>query len=186
MLILRILCLTGHVIGVFFETVMNLLNPDGYHILQWLFPLAITFHNLEEGILLPRWKADAGRWNRFIDRGGFRIAVVVLTILAYLVTYWSIVKGPQSIALYVYCGYCWAMLINAIVPHVVATIALRKYVPGFATAVLLVIPATVVILWKSLEYGYISILKLLLISVPVIVGLLVLIRILFRIASFKK
>ena len=30
---------------------------------QWLFPAAITVHNLEEAIWLPAWSRTAGRWH---------------------------------------------------------------------------------------------------------------------------
>jgi hypothetical protein len=45
------------------------------------------------------------------------------------------------------------MVANAFVPHLVATIAARRYAPGTATAVLLNLPLGSLLLYQSLKNG---------------------------------
>ena len=55
--------------------------------LQWTFPLAVTLHNLEEGIWLPSWAARHSAelpWQVSAIR--FRASLALLTLGAYAVT----------------------------------------------------------------------------------------------------
>jgi len=54
---------------------------------QWLFPFAITLHNLEEAIWLPAWSKHAGKWHRPVSPSAFPFAVAVFTLLAFMVTF---------------------------------------------------------------------------------------------------
>jgi hypothetical protein len=49
----------------------------------WMFPIALTLHNLEEAIWLPAWSQRAGFWNSPVDATEFRVAGALLAILAY-------------------------------------------------------------------------------------------------------
>ena len=65
--------------------------------LQWIFPAAVTVHNLEEAIWLPGWVGKHSAelpWH--ITPLYFRIALFVLTAAAYLVTLASLQKGRES------------------------------------------------------------------------------------------
>jgi hypothetical protein len=53
----------------------------------------------------------------------------------------------------VFAGYVVALLANAVVPHLALTVALREYVPGTATAWLLVVPAGGFYLWTAIRQG---------------------------------
>ena len=122
---------------------------------QWLFPLAVTLHNLEEAIWLPAWSRSAGRWQRVVHPGAFRFAVAVLTLLAYLVAWWSVEAGSESVGTYLLTGYAVAMLLNVAVPHLIASLALRRYMPGLGTALLLNLPVTVCLLVSAVDGGYV-------------------------------
>lgn len=122
---------------------------------QWLFPLAVTLHNLEEGIWLPSWSRSAGRWQRAVHPGAFRFAVAVLTLLALLVTWWSVEAGAESVGVYLLAGYAAAMLVNVAVPHLIASLVLRRYMPGLGTALLLNLPVTVGLLVSAVDGGYV-------------------------------
>jgi hypothetical protein len=124
-------------------------------VLQWLFPVAITLHNLEEAIWLPAWSKHAGRWHREVRPPVFRFAVSVLTVLAYAVTSWSVSEGPETVATYLLCGYALAMLLNVLFPHVIASIALRRYMPGLGSALLLNLPVTFLLLKQAFAQGYV-------------------------------
>jgi hypothetical protein len=126
-----------------------------YPILSGLFALAITLHNLEEALWLPRWSQSAGRWHRAVAAGEFRFAVGVLTALAYVAAGLSAVAGKESAGAYFIAGYALAMLMNVLFPHLLATLILRRYAPGTATALLLNLPITVLLLYQGLQEGYI-------------------------------
>jgi hypothetical protein len=126
-----------------------------YPTLGWLFALAVTLHNTEEALLLPKWSLSAGRWHAPIGASEFRFAVVVLTLLAYGAAYLSAIGGRQTVAAYALAGYALAMLLNVLVPHVFATIALRKYAPGTATALLFNLPVCSRLLFIGVRDGYI-------------------------------
>src|ERR1700737_3100498 len=107
--------------------------------LLWMFPIALTLHNLEEAVWLPAWSQHAGFWDSPVGPTEFRIAAALLTILVYAVTYWSSRTAKESIGTYVLAGFAFAMLLNVIF-HVAATVALRGYAPGVVTAVLINTP----------------------------------------------
>ena len=132
--------------------------------LEWLFPIVVTLHNAEEAIWLPGWRKRDGHWHPSVTPGAFRFAAAVLTILAFAVTCLSVQSGKQTAWTYLAFGCISATLINVLIPHLAATIALRSYVPGVVTAVLLNLPvlSLLVVLalreeyvsgWKALEFG---------------------------------
>jgi len=47
------------------------------------------------------------------------------------------------------------MLLNVLVPHLLATVALRRYMPGLATAIALNLPVTIVLLRRAFAEGYV-------------------------------
>src|ERR1022692_2471925 len=106
-------------------------TPISFRQLQWLFPIAITTHNLEEAIWLPGFVAAHGSelpWT--VEPAEFRFALAVLTAAAWIVTYLNWRTGPQSVWAYLLFGYIVAMLVNVVVPHIPAAIIFRAYVPG--------------------------------------------------------
>ena len=58
-------------------------------------------------------------------------------------------------AAYALAGYALAMLLNVFVPHVLATLALRQYAPGTATALLFNLPVCGALLYVGIKDGYI-------------------------------
>jgi hypothetical protein len=141
-------------------------------ILAWAFALAVAIHNLEEAIWLPAWSQSAGRWHRAVSGREFRFAVTVLSILAVLCALLANMQGPQSLGAYAVSGYALTMLLNVLFPHLIATLALRRYVPGTATALLLNLPVTAALLHAAIVDGWID-LDRFLITGPVIVVLIV-------------
>jgi hypothetical protein len=127
-----------------------------FNTLAWLFVAAVALHNLEEAAFLPAWSARAGRWYRPVGAREFRFAVVVLTVLAVVAALLATLQGREGVGAYILSGYALAMLLNVAVPHVLATIVMRRYMPGTATAVALNLPVTVALLRVALRDGYIS------------------------------
>jgi len=124
-------------------------------LLAWLFALAITVHNLEEALLLPDWSKTAGKWHHPVGAGEFRFAVVVLTLLGYVAAWLATVNGKESVGSYLVAGYAIAMLLNVLFPHAIATVVMRRYVPGTLTALLLNLPVTLLLLHQGFQEGYI-------------------------------
>ncbi len=151
-----------------------------FELLYFLFPVAITLHNLEEAIWMPAWSKTAGRWHRPVEKIPFRFAVLVLTLLAYLFAYLGLMGGKQSIGIYLLGGYAFLMLSNVFVPHLIAAIWLKKYVPGIVTGLALNLPVCSILLIFILAEGYVSPWPLLMTGALFIIGALLLIPLLFR------
>ena len=126
-----------------------------FPLLSWLFAVAITLHNLEEALWLPGWSQSAGRWHHPVGAREFRFAVGVLTALAYVAAYLSVVSGKETLGAYFIAGYALAMLLNVFFPHLLATLIMRRYAPGTATALLLNLPVTLLLLYQGVLQGYI-------------------------------
>jgi hypothetical protein len=125
--------------------------------LQWWFPIAVTLHNAEEAIWMPRWSASHAAQLLVNPPGASEIiaALVVLTAAAFAVTYQSARRGPESIWAYLTFGYIVAMLANVFVPHVPAAIVFHGYAPGVVTAVLINLPVMSILLICMLREGWV-------------------------------
>ena len=144
-----------------------------------MFAIAITVHNLEEAIWLPAWSKTAGRFHHPVGIFEFRFAVTVLTLIAYVMAYLSMIGGKGSVGAYLVCGYALAMLLNVIFPHLLAMLIMQRYAPGTVTAVILNLPITFILLYKGLEEGFIDKSVFIYVGPLVVVGILLLIPGLF-------
>ena len=118
------------------------------------FAAVVTVHNVEEALFLPAWSKRAGRWRVPVGPAEFRFAVAVLTAIAWAVAAWAAAGSATGAELV--CGYALAMALNAFAPHLAATIALRRYAPGTATAFLLVLPVSVTLIRAGFAEGRIE------------------------------
>jgi hypothetical protein len=154
--------------------------------LYFFFLIAVTLHNLEEAVWLPDWSQQAGRWHRPIGKTPFRFAVLALTLLAYLFAYLGVMGGKQSVGNYLLGGYAFVMLVNVFFPHLLAAIWLGRYVPGLATGLLFNLPVCSALLFFVIANGYVSPWPLAITGGLFIIGLLILIRLLFKIGERIK
>jgi len=81
---------------------------------------------------------------------------------------------------YLFAGYVVAMLVNAAIPHLVVTVALRRYMPGTITAWLLVVPMGCLYLWSAVQTSAVEVRTLLWVGPLVALCLLATIPVLFR------
>jgi hypothetical protein len=125
---------------------------------QWLFPVAVLFHNGEEAIWMPKWVAEhASRLPvRVPGAGQIRIALLGLTLAALVATYLSSRKGPESFWAYLTFGYIVAMLANVFLPHVPATLIFHSYTPGVVTAVLVNLPLMSYLVFRALRDRWVA------------------------------
>lgn len=110
--------------------------------LQWLFPLAVAVHNGEEAIWMPGWDARQAEQLPVDPPSAavIRLALLVLTGAAFVITYLCAQKGKHSIWAYLLFGSILSMGANVFVPHVPASLIFRAYTPGVVTAVVINLP----------------------------------------------
>ena len=113
----------------------------------------------------------------------YGIFMVKKIYLAVVVTVWAVLAGPQSVGAYLLAGYALAMLLNVVMPHVLATMVLRRYMPGLSTALALNLPVTILLLRSSFAQGYVSFPTFAYYGVAVCVALVTSIPVLFRIGE---
>ncbi|MGA3048497.1 MAG: HXXEE domain-containing protein [Terracidiphilus sp.] len=154
-----------------------------FRTLEWLFPIVVTLHNSEEAIWLPDWWKRSGIWHGRVTPRTFRCAAVVLTFLTYAVTWLSVMAGRQSVWTYLAFGCIAATLANVLVPHLAVAIAMRCYVPGVATAVLLNLPVLTLLAVYALREGYVSGWKAVAFCIGVTGALVALIPALFKLGK---
>jgi len=154
--------------------------------LLWFFPVAISLHNLEEAIWLPEWSRRAGSRHVSVAPRVFRFAVTVFTALAFALAWLSFRSGKQSIWTYLAFGYMVAMLVNVLLPHVAATVALHRYMPGLATALVLILPVLSLLVVLALKENCVSGSKAAEYSLGLTVLLLLSIPVLFRLGKVLR
>jgi hypothetical protein len=122
--------------------------------IELLFILGFSLHNLEEALWLPEWSKHAARFHKEVSRNEFYFAIIVITALGYLFTFQYFVCIYSSVALiskYIYLGFVLMMVLNVIFPHIVATIILKRYAPGTLTGILLNAPVGIHLLMKNID-----------------------------------
>lgn len=139
---------------------------------MWLFPIAFTVHNVEEAIWLPAFSQHAGRFHPRVEPAEFLFALVPITLLGWLVTGAFALYGAQSWAGYLFFAFNMGMAVNVVFPHLAATVVLRRYCPGLATGMVLLLPSTVYLLLLGYTGRYYS-LPILLLLTPVLAALVV-------------
>ena len=122
--------------------------------LKLIFLLGFTIHNIEESVWLPEWSRYAKKFHEPVERSQFVFAVIVVTIIGYLATVAEIIENiPGGVFSYVYLGFIGMMGLNTVLPHLAATILLKKYAPGLITALLLNLPLSIIIITRYIVAG---------------------------------
>lgn len=148
-----------------------------------LFCVAITLHNIEEAIWLPKWSQQASKYQKPVTPNEFRFAVIVITFFAYFSAF-SFSHFPQSnLAKWLFIGFLGSMIFNAIFPHLMATILMKSYAPGLLTGLLLNIPINSLIIYQLFSKGLIVWSELILSTLIVGIVLLAIIPLLFKIGE---
>ena len=118
--------------------------------IHWIFfPLSLTLHNLEEVLWLPKWTEKNNLLKRSIDPREFIFAILIITIFAYLSTFFAKVFDVNWFWKHIFYGYIGAMIMNIIFYHLLSTIILREYLPGLLTGVLIVVPINSSIIYQT-------------------------------------
>jgi hypothetical protein len=109
--------------------------------LLWLVPIFLAIHNIEEAPGMERWSRRLPLKLPFtITTRQFIIAVTLLTLAGFVVTYFGVEIVASQTGYLIVLGIQAIMLFNAFVPHIAATIRFRIYSPGILTAVFITLP----------------------------------------------
>jgi hypothetical protein len=109
-------------------------------LIGWLFTVGVLVHNTEEALRLPAWSLHAGKWHAPVGPREFRFALSILSALLIIFSLASSFSSDGSVSAYLMAGYVLAMVLNVFIPHVLATVFMRRYMPGTATAIILNLP----------------------------------------------
>ena len=137
----------------------------------WLFPVAFALHNAEEALFLPLWSQTAGTYHKLV---GF------LSSFGFAVTALFFFRPRGVYFCYFFFVFNLGMLINVVYPHLVATVAMRRYAPGLATGLSLVLPVTLLILVHGYTHRLFELRKLFFYAVPIVTGVVGSIPLLFK------
>jgi len=152
----------------------------------WLFPIVFTIHNIEEAFWLPAFSKSAGKYYKPVDTFEFVFALIVITLLATIITFVFYLSGKQSLACYLFFAFNFGMLINVFFPHLVATIALRRYCPGLLTGILLLAPTTAYLLVYGYQNEFFLFPKFWIITIPFAAIVVGSIPILFKVGKYLQ
>jgi hypothetical protein len=112
-----------------------------------LFMFCLTIHNIEEALWFTEWRIKYMQNSRNKpEKECFVFAVLGITIIGYLTAGLFILFPNNLYFEYIFIGFVGAMLINAIMPHLLLTIKHKNYCPGVLTGCFLIIPFHTIIL----------------------------------------
>ncbi len=152
--------------------------------LYWLFALAFTVHNIEEGLFLPAYTAKDPRLAERVTPFALRLALVTLTAAIYGIA--AFAAAGYHLAIELLAGIAAVMIINAMVPHLTLTLVFRRYAPGTGTALGLVVPLSLLVIIDGLMANVLTVRELLVTTVAVTVALLVAIPLMFWAGHFVE
>ncbi len=145
--------------------------------LYWLFALAFTVHNIEEGLFLPAYTAAVPRLAGKVTPFAFRFALVALTGLLYGVVAFAAAGSRPAVVLL--AGAAIVMVANAVIPHLMLTVAFRRYAPGTGTALGLMLPLSLLVVIDGFAAGLLTGRTLLVATITVAAAVVVAIPLLF-------
>jgi hypothetical protein len=151
--------------------------------IELLFLLGFTLHNLEEAVWLPAWSKCASKFHPVVKKNEFHFAVISVTAIGYLLTFFHLTDNQNSALIeYLYYGFILMMCLNALFPHLVATVALKRYSPGLITGLSLNVPLGISLIRQGLLNGIVP-LCLMIAALLLTVIMLILINLLFKIGG---
>ena len=137
--------------------VLPLLDSLSFERLLWLVPIFFALHNLEEAPSREHWsKRLPLKIHPNVTTRQFTVAVTILSIIGFLITYLEINYLHPSTGYLLILGLQAILLFNAFIPHIASTIGFRMYSPGVITAVLLTLPFSYYLFHRALNEHILS------------------------------
>ena len=142
------------------------LDRLSYRTLQWLVFVCVLLHNIEEGLAarsyLPKVGAFLSGWvpesviGLLPSVGQFYAGLIGATLVPLALTFVATTGRPARWKPYLVAAVAAGLLLNVMLPHVPAAVALGGYAPGVVTALLLNLPFSLYFLRRSLRDGVIN------------------------------
>jgi hypothetical protein len=137
--------------------VSPILDTIPFEWLLWLVPVFFLLHNLEEAPFMEGWsKRLPLKFQPTVTTRQFTIAVALLTLAGFLLTYLSLEHMEPSTGYVLILGLQAILLVNAFLPHLAATIRFRMYSPGVITALVITIPYSCYLFRRALTGNILS------------------------------
>ncbi len=115
-----------------------------------VFMLCLTLHNIEEALWWTDWQIKTFPNSRRIPKKRhFIFATLGITIFGCLTAGFYLLIPDNQFWGFAFVGFVGAMLINAVIPHLVCTVKYQRYCPGVLTGCLLIIPLHLTILHRA-------------------------------------
>ena len=138
---------------------------------------------MEEALWLPRWSQHSSQFQKPVSSSEFHFAVIVITVLAYLSAFSYLYNPESDFSKWIFIGFLGSMIFNAIFPHLIATILMKKYAPGLLTGLLLNIPINSLVIYQMFVEKLIVWKELIISTLVIGIILLALIPLLFKVGS---
>jgi len=152
--------------------------------IELLFLLGFSLHNIEEALWLPQWSKYAHKYHKEVSKNEFTFAVIIVTAIGYLLTFqYFIFASSSALSKYIYLGFILMMVANVIFPHIIATLVLKKYAPGTITGILLNAPIGICLLIRGIN-GTDELIFVIIYGVILAIIILLLISQLFKIGKY--
>jgi hypothetical protein len=115
-----------------------------------LLILAFLVHNCEEAIMMNGRAAESPvEAIKPLAYSQFLFAVSFLSILVLAIYFFAIKTRNNKTYLFISTALAAGLLINAFIPHIAVALYTLNYTPGLATAVLFILPISILLLFKN-------------------------------------
>jgi Protein of unknown function with HXXEE motif len=126
--------------------------------LLWFVPVAFLLHNIEQSVKIRESmelaRTGMPRFLRIIippvSADAYIVALGIATVLAFAVALWGKIDRDRAWGIYALVALQMALFLN-VIAHVIASLVLKRYTAGLATALALILPLSVVLFWFVLR-----------------------------------
>lgn len=118
------------------------MRPPNYNKWLLLTGLFFTIHNIEEAIGTAHFVLPPNIKLPITLPGAVPMvwSVILITVIAWLVILWAVSRSNEVLKRNVLTFLLFLFLINAVFPHIVASVILGMYAPALITSVFIYIP----------------------------------------------
>ncbi len=129
---------------------------SSYKLTAILFGIGVTLHNLEEAMFLADWsRSHLKPWFE-PDRKIYWALTSLVSVVIWIPIVGVCVSNESSGFQNALSGFALAMAINAVLPHLVISLAKHSYSPGLGTGMLFNLPLGVLLIHEQLSDRAIS------------------------------